>query len=985
MMEVLKENQLELALCESTASSQGLLHSQMELFRSQVDQLQNIVVTQCKLTGVNPLSQEMAAGALSIKIGKRPRDLLNPKAVNYMQSVFSVKDAITKKEFREISALFGVTVTQVREFFNNQRSKVRKFVRLSREKALRSSASEQMQDGVPMSTDLAMPIHPVPLNSLGPTGSEEKPCCSTQAETLPGLEGSDRHFVDNIFGLMRKEETFSGQVKLMEWILQVQNPSVLYWFLTKDGVMILATWLSQAATEEQTSVLHVILKVLCHLPLHKALPVHMSAILQSVNRLRFYRTPDISNRARILLCRWSKIFARSQPLKKPGTVKSSTDAQNEMLLKQSINEIMGDESWEPKVDVPEDTIAPSLEGSENFRKLESPQLLKLLPASTDDSKKLTRGVSSSQTRERRKVLLVEQPGQKSVGRNMQITRSATTSQSRPLSADDIQKAKMRAQFMQSKHGKSGASSGEGFHMKTEISSKSSSSLAKTILSASRACVSPQVEEHKDLVMLPSKDSIQQEAPVSNKMNVDPDEPLWKKCKRVQIPWLMPAEMRINEHWSVGAGENSKEVEVQRNRIRREKEINYRTLQEIPSDPREPWDREMEYDDSLTPEIPTVQLPDADGVETAVSQCENETNAVAPGPASSQNSTGSLPGPDLELLAVLLNNPQLVFALTSVQGGGNLSSEDTVKLLDMIKANGVASLTSSTVGLGRSREDNVQVSLPSPTPPSDPVPSGWRAEMGKNPFSRQRATANTETIIARQEGINPLPATAFMVQPELPPVNFMAQQRQSIPSVSDLAMAELAALPPSSTPVAPPLRQSPNMQLPPPEMVLNVRNIPGNNSSPLPNLAAAALLPSNSVRVEVESSSVYVNPAAPPSAAHPHVQAHSWGATQGLASSPSPQPNNYNAFMRGHVQPGSSRDRNDHHMGEPGFESWSPERGLARPSQQIPGWSYPESTRMNIVGHNYRSDPDRPRSRNSYGYQEYDTDRHVNKRQRDWRR
>ena len=45
--------------------------------------------------------------------GKRPRDLLNPKAVKYMQAVFSIKDAISKKESREISALFGVTVTQV--------------------------------------------------------------------------------------------------------------------------------------------------------------------------------------------------------------------------------------------------------------------------------------------------------------------------------------------------------------------------------------------------------------------------------------------------------------------------------------------------------------------------------------------------------------------------------------------------------------------------------------------------------------------------------------------------------------------------------------------------------------------------------------------------------------------------------------------------------------------------------------------------------
>lgn len=46
-------------------------------------------------------------------IGKKPRDLLNPKAVKYMQSIFSIKDTIGKKETREISALCGITVTQV--------------------------------------------------------------------------------------------------------------------------------------------------------------------------------------------------------------------------------------------------------------------------------------------------------------------------------------------------------------------------------------------------------------------------------------------------------------------------------------------------------------------------------------------------------------------------------------------------------------------------------------------------------------------------------------------------------------------------------------------------------------------------------------------------------------------------------------------------------------------------------------------------------
>ncbi|PWA25578.1 Homeodomain-containing protein [Artemisia annua] len=95
-----------------TTSYESLLQSQKELITKQINDLQNIVTVQCKLTGVNPLSQEMAAGALSIKIGKRPRDLLNPKAIKHMHSIFSVKDEISKKETRAISALFGLTATQ---------------------------------------------------------------------------------------------------------------------------------------------------------------------------------------------------------------------------------------------------------------------------------------------------------------------------------------------------------------------------------------------------------------------------------------------------------------------------------------------------------------------------------------------------------------------------------------------------------------------------------------------------------------------------------------------------------------------------------------------------------------------------------------------------------------------------------------------------------------------------------------------------------
>ena len=119
---------------------------------------------------------------------------------------------------------------KVREFFAGQRSRVRKLVRLSREKSVRSNASEELQDGVRVLSDPTIPIDQAPLNSIGPSSAEEVPSCSLQAEGLPGLDDSERYFVENIFTLMRNEETFSGQVGLMEWILRIQNPSVLNWY-----------------------------------------------------------------------------------------------------------------------------------------------------------------------------------------------------------------------------------------------------------------------------------------------------------------------------------------------------------------------------------------------------------------------------------------------------------------------------------------------------------------------------------------------------------------------------------------------------------------------------------------------------------------------------------------------------------------------------------------------------------------------------------
>lgn len=205
-----------------------------------------------------------------------------------------------------------------------------------------------------------------------------------------------------------------------------------------------------------------------------------------------------------------------------------------------------------------------------------------------------------------------------------------------------------------------------------------------------------------------------------------------------MKFVISAEIVVNPAWRVSAGESSKEVEVQKNRIRREKETLYEALQDIASNPKEPWDLEMDYDDSLTPVISIEQPPDADaaaespvppervvvglretekGAAVAALDSEASSSSQAGNPSSTNNS-GLAAQPDFELLSVLLKNPELVFALMNGQAG-SLTSEDTVRLLDLIKANGVASLGTLN-GMGRKAEEKVEVSLPSPTPSSNPV-------------------------------------------------------------------------------------------------------------------------------------------------------------------------------------------------------------------------------------------------------------------------
>ncbi|KAJ8749570.1 hypothetical protein K2173_026219 [Erythroxylum novogranatense] len=989
-MEMLNTNLEEIEIGTSASSFQRFLHQQRELFHSQIDQLQSVVVTQCQLTGVNPLSQEMAAGALSIKIGKRPRDLLNPKAVKYMQAVFSIKDAISKKESREISAQFGITVTQVRDFFASQRTRVRKIVRLSREKAIRASASKETQDGVPTSSDPTKPINPIPLNSIGadafplnsiipstvplnsidpapvplnsvgPPSVEGMPSCSLQDGALPDLDDLEKHFVDNIFNLLRKEETFSGQMKLMEWILRIQNPSVLDWFLSKGAVMILVTWLSQAAAEEQTSVVLVTLKALCHLPLHKTFPEHMSAILQTVNSLRFYRAPDISNRARVLLARWSKIFARSQATRKPNGIRSQ-----EMILKQSIDEIMGNEVWQPNSS-PGNVPALSSEILENVRKMDSSQEMKLLPATIDDpSRKHTLGMLSH-SRERRKVQLVEQPGQKAASRSSQASKAVPVSQSRPMSTDDIQKAKMRALFMQGKYGKTGSSSTGNNGIKTEGLSRYSNASSNILSVASKVSPQPKKDENKKSMALLPKVSDKSEDSKDKMATKDPTVDLYSSL----IPWRVPAEIKLINTWRVGNGENSKEVDFQRNRNRREMETKYRAVSEIPSNPKEPWDLEMDHDDSLTPEIPIEQPPDADSADVQISHNQTENKVVASEPVLPQMGSGT--EPDLELLAVLLKNPELVFALTSGQSG-NLSNEDTIKLLDMIKKGG-AGLN----GVGGNVEEKVEVSLPSPTPPSKPGTSGWAPEVDKNPFSKQRSAGTPVTFT--DTGVPTVDKLTGFVQPRMQAsgIRVMQNQLRSLP-----LQQTLAPMPSSSHQSLP--SNSVLARTPTSEMAANMKNATvtihsienystareetSKHIRPSPTLPFAANPP------EIRSIAFPLSPTPTPTAAQMSTPVRSssclariteqpvvyssrlptadvgqvpdcWRSRQGgltLNSLSRANQSNHDASFGRALQPQipslPSWDRNEH-LGDEVFESWSPENSPDNLSDQRPGRNYP---------------------------------------------
>lgn len=98
---------------------------------------------------------------------------------------------------------------------------------------------------------------------------------------------------------------------------------------------------------------------------------------------------------------------------------------------------------------------------------------------------------------------------------------------------------MRAQFMQSKYGKTNITSSESSPLQLEAANKSNSPQMSILQSVPKADIGHVIEEPKKSENPPSKISYLQDPSIANKMISNSDEPPQKKCKRVQIPWQTP--------------------------------------------------------------------------------------------------------------------------------------------------------------------------------------------------------------------------------------------------------------------------------------------------------------------------------------------------------------------------------------------------------------------------------------------------------------
>lgn len=130
---------------------------------------------------------------------------------------------------------------------------------------------------------------------------------------------------------------------------------------------------------------------------------------------------------------------------------------------------------------------------------------------------------------------MEQFDQKPAGRISQVGRTQASIHSRPISADDIQKAKMRAMFMQHKYGKADGSSSE--NMKVEDCKELPTPQSKRILPSTIIMEPAQVngdEEKLAEVLLGCS-----ETPMETLSSGVLHEELLEGLKRSQLQWQAP--------------------------------------------------------------------------------------------------------------------------------------------------------------------------------------------------------------------------------------------------------------------------------------------------------------------------------------------------------------------------------------------------------------------------------------------------------------
>eukprot|EP00250_Pteridium_aquilinum_P015085 c22366_g1_i1 orf=365-4585(+) len=654
---------------------QSMLDAQRDKIHQQLQELQKVVVLQCRITGTNPLAQEMAAAVLEKRIGKRFGDSLTPKALKCLYNVFSIKDTITKKEAREISALCGATVTQVREFFAGQRSRVRKVVQ--------SSHIDQGSDD----TSLRLPSIQLDQATIDSHHTEDTLSLSSQQVEstqcnhlllLNSFHGkadgisTKLHAVEkaeHLINVMHKESTFTGQSHLAQVIMQAHD-SVLRCYMARGGLQQIIKWLIQAAAEEQTSLIRLILKAITQLPLGSAQPRHMSLLLQTVNKLRFYRAQDVASRARLLLARWSRFFKSNQSGKMvsfSGLARSSQPGQKRS--RDSTISCIIDDSSKKKVKAGNivdsgqslDVVSSSVTEDKAVHERDEPETV----CEVNKTKKRLGSflIQGDRAKEKRKVQLFEEARAAIRRKDGDGTKSSTFgSSSRPLSADDIKKAKRRAQFLNHAKSQKPFSSREGGTIMSDLSAVSSQRGQRNISKFNGGLHEPlSVENCSDSTIplmegeypegvlklrsdpkvsgvLPGQPvgaqmlkkgktlsvinrSVQNdpshrlaEAHGIPRLGLNPLEPSMgvKQSERrgganvmdmPSILWTTPPKIALDPRWKTASGEHSTEVLSESKRLSSELEAIYTSPQCIPPNPEEPAERVCLFvDDTLVPEL-----------------------------------------------------------------------------------------------------------------------------------------------------------------------------------------------------------------------------------------------------------------------------------------------------------------------------------------------------------------------------------------------